>query len=572
MVTSKLLANLDMYRKVPADLLEGTRRGSALSIISLLVMTTLIVLETKSYFRTRIVTELKLWKSSSNKGHKIRVNFNITMMDLKCDFISMDQVSVFGALQNVNQHLHTRTIDGDGVRRHYYKSASKNQNRKQGDLLLYDPTVSETLEELTKDGEDAVSLSQEKFQKVIQKHRFVFVDFFASWCSHCRDLAPTWEKLAKIMNTASVDIAKKRLQQQHEELEKHLEQDHQVDPWTEEKLHHVEEDFIQLPVLIAKVDCVDHHEFCREQNIVAYPTMQLFVNGEKYGADYHGHRTVLDFTDFLATVEKQYLSTTDLGDLSLAHAIAQQIRRNEIGAYSSMVGGGDDDVEGYYRSEVETGPYYSSSPKRQLYDHKMHNEWIQKDHPGCEISGFLILDRVPGNFYIFAQSDIVDVIPHTNLSHQINFLSFVTAGESASSSPHEDIARKIHPINGQVYINSEFHQAHHHYIKLVSSTTTEGKSTTNTNSYYQILHQSQVALYKSDIVPHAKFQYDFSPIALTYHRVNNRRWYDYLTSLLAIVGGIFTVFGMIDGVLNAIFSSDNRKRLHLNQHYVHANH
>lgn len=191
---------------------------------------------------------------------------------------------------------------------------------------------------------------------------------------------------------------------------------------------------------------------------------------------------------------------------------------------------------------------------------------------GCEISGFLLLDRVPGNFYIFAQSDIVDVIPHTNLSHQINFLSFVTAGDSASSSPHEDTARKSHPINGQVYINSEFHQAHHHYIKLVSSTAKEGQSTTNTNSYYQMLHQSQVALYKPDIVPHAKFQYDFSPIALTYHRVNNRQWYEYLTSLLAIVGGIFTVFGMIDGVLNAIFSRDNRKRLHLNHHYAHANH
>jgi hypothetical protein len=76
------LASLDMYRKIPAELYESTKRGSVMSIVSLLIMTTLIVLETKSYFTSTTVTDLKL--DTSNKERVSRVTFNITFMDLKC--------------------------------------------------------------------------------------------------------------------------------------------------------------------------------------------------------------------------------------------------------------------------------------------------------------------------------------------------------------------------------------------------------------------------------------------------------------------------------------------------------
>ena len=74
------LASLDMYRKVPVDLLEGTRRGSILSTLAVFTMATLFFLETKAYFSTTLKTSLAL---DSNDESQIRVNFNITMMDLK---------------------------------------------------------------------------------------------------------------------------------------------------------------------------------------------------------------------------------------------------------------------------------------------------------------------------------------------------------------------------------------------------------------------------------------------------------------------------------------------------------
>lgn len=39
---------------------------------------------------------------------------------------------------------------------------------------------------------------------------------------------------------------------------------------------------LKFPALIAKVDCVAHHVFCQEQRVQGYPTLSLFVNGERY--------------------------------------------------------------------------------------------------------------------------------------------------------------------------------------------------------------------------------------------------------------------------------------------------
>jgi Endoplasmic Reticulum-Golgi Intermediate Compartment (ERGIC) len=46
-------ANLDMYRKVPMDLLEGTKRGSILSYVAISVMIILFLLETRAYLESR---------------------------------------------------------------------------------------------------------------------------------------------------------------------------------------------------------------------------------------------------------------------------------------------------------------------------------------------------------------------------------------------------------------------------------------------------------------------------------------------------------------------------------------
>jgi hypothetical protein len=72
--------------------------------------------------------------------------------------------------------------------------------------------------------------------------------------------------------------------------------------YSEEEYMHAKS--IELPVLIAKVDCVDHKDLCQKENIRAYPTLLLFVNGERWPeGGYRGSRTVVAMTDWLRQVE-----------------------------------------------------------------------------------------------------------------------------------------------------------------------------------------------------------------------------------------------------------------------------
>lgn len=161
-------ASLDMYRKVPADLLEGTKSGSIMSYGALFIMVTLFYLETFAFFSSRMVTDLAL---DSNKDPRLRVNFNITMMDLKCEYAVIDVVSVLGTDQNVTQHVTKFQIDAEGVRQRFH-----GRNKKQDDVIMYDEDVEETLEELHENGEDAISLDATTLSFAQHENEFLFVE------------------------------------------------------------------------------------------------------------------------------------------------------------------------------------------------------------------------------------------------------------------------------------------------------------------------------------------------------------------------------------------------------------
>ena len=102
-----------------------------------------------------------------------------------------------------------------------------------------------------------------------------------------------------------------------------------------------------------------------------------------------------------------------------------------------------------------------------------------------------------------------------------------------------------------MYHTSKYHQAYHHYIKVVS---THLDMAGNTETAYQFLEQSQIVYYDEVNVPEARFSYDLSPMSVVVKR-EGRKWYDYLTSLCAIIGGTFTTLGLIDAVLYKAFKA-----------------
>jgi len=549
-----MVSGLDMYKKVPIDILEGTKRGSYLSLIALMSMVVLFLYETTEFITTKLTKELMIDRKEHTGDTTIRLNFNITMLDLRCDWSVIDVVSVLGTEQNVTAHLTKWDLDSNGI-----KATFRGRNRNQKDIDLYDTTVTESIEELHTNGEDAIALDDETLDYAKDTYDYLFVDFYASWCSHCRDLAPTWETLAELMN----DHHKKTRGLKNDEISKTKDDQKskkkKEGDETDDDEDDDDENFKQ--VQIAKVDCVENGDVCDEHDIRAYPTLRLFVDGEPWknlftdkegrnmhrsssSSDYTGHRTVLELVEWLHFIEQQVQDDESARTLHLAHEAA----RDRLT---------DDSI----KSEEERKWKDAAIQKKKRHHHDVvSTSWQESEHPGCQLVGHLLLDRAPGNFHVLARSKHHDLVTEmTNVSHMVNelYVGDPTAMhwiQKRRSNVPTEVEPKITPLNGNVYRTKHLHESYHHYIKLISTKIDGMKVGRRELVTYQMLANSQLAYYDDTVTPEAKFSYDLSPIAVKYS-FQSRRWYEYLTSLFAIIGGVFTVVGMVEGIIRRITSA-----------------
>jgi len=167
-----------MYKKVPLDLVEGSRQGSMISWLAIFVMVYLFYNETADFFTTRLRSKLSIDRQHSG-NEQIAVSFNITMMDLKCDFVEVDVVSVLGNNQNATRFVRKVPLDANGV-----LNTIAERNTAQTDIeeiSLHDTAVTKSIEELHESGEEVIRLDSKSFQYALDENNLVFVDFFASW-------------------------------------------------------------------------------------------------------------------------------------------------------------------------------------------------------------------------------------------------------------------------------------------------------------------------------------------------------------------------------------------------------
>mmetsp|Transcript_11030 Transcript_11030/g.14536 ORF Transcript_11030/g.14536 Transcript_11030/m.14536 type:complete len:482 (+) Transcript_11030:149-1594(+) len=462
------LSSVDFYRRVPQDLTEATTLGAIMSIAAMVVMAILFFSETAAFITTKIATSITL---DENEEPQIRLNFNITLLDLHCDFVSVDVWDALGTnKQNVTKNVDKWQLDEAGTRRIF-----SGRNREQRELRHeeHDQTLDEIHEE---EGVLTVDLTKDNFDDFMKKNEMAFVDMFAPWCVWCQRLAPTWEKFAQEVKKGG------------------------------------------MPVGVGKIDCVAQAELCRQQKIMAFPTLRWYHAGEAVQPDYKMDRTV----QALVAFAKRKLEMDD--------KYKEWFSKNE------------------HQSDDE------KDKKRQLYQQN------RPDHPGCQVSGHLMVNRVPGNFHIEAKSKSHNLnAAMTNLSHVVNHLSFGPpidlkedrkARRILKQVPEEH--RQFSPMDDTDYVTKEMHQAFHHYIKVVSTHLNMGTTQTNSLLTYQFLEQSQIVFYSEVNVPEARFSYDLSPMSVVVEK-QGRKWYDYLTSLCAIIGGTFTTLGLIDATLYKVF-------------------
>ncbi|CAN8068061.1 unnamed protein product [Agarophyton chilense] len=245
-----------------------------------------------------------------------------------------------------------------------------------------------------------------------------------------------------------------------------------------------------IHVKVFKVDCTKNEFLCRQQHIMGYPTLRVYQGKIPKEPDYRDKRTVSSLLTWMESMTNEH-------------------------AHSSK--------------------------------HKLSDE-------GCLIEGRVWVNRVPGKFHITAKSDNHDLDPKaTNLSHIVHHFSFgIPLPRRIIRHLPNDVKRNINPLDGRMFINREEHTTHEHYIKVVSTHYRVGSSLLGTQDSLGYQMATSNHRFKSDpSIPEARFAFDLSPTAVVIIQ-GGKRWYEFVTSLCAIIGGIFTVVSLFDGAVYSV--------------------
>ncbi|ERM94188.1 hypothetical protein AMTRI_Chr04g188610 [Amborella trichopoda] len=173
----------------------------------------------------------------------------------------------------------------------------------------------------------------------------------------------------------------------------------------------------------------------------------------------------------------------------------------------------------------------------------------EEDGEGCNIYGFLEVNKVAGNFHFapgksFQQSHIHvhDLLAfqkdNFNISHKINRLAFGDYFPGA-----------VNPLDGVHWEQKAPSGMYQYFIKVVPTVYTDIKGNTIQSNQFSVTeHFRNSEFGHGQTLPGVFFFYDLSPIKVTFVETHVS-FLHFLTNVCAIVGGIFTVSGIIDSFI-----------------------
>lgn len=109
--------SIDLFKRLPKDLTEGTYSGAILSILGLMIMISLVMFEISAYFDDKITSVLEI--EQIDPSSKMYINMDIDFPSCPCDVLSLDiqdemgshLVDVGDTLKKVRRNQPTGTTD-----------------------------------------------------------------------------------------------------------------------------------------------------------------------------------------------------------------------------------------------------------------------------------------------------------------------------------------------------------------------------------------------------------------------------------------------------------------------------
>lgn len=169
------------------------------------------------------------------------------------------------------------------------------------------------------------------------------------------------------------------------------------------------------------------------------------------------------------------------------------------------------------------------------------------DGKGCRFEAHFTINRVPGNFHISTHSSEKQP-DEIDMAHVIHSLTF---GDDVSSL---GLRGGFNTLAGKDKTAAQVIESHEYHLKIVPTRYEDLYGDAKSSFQYTVAYKNFVSFsHSGKIVPAVWFKCDLTPITVKYHR-RRKPVYSFLTMMAAIVGGVFTVAGIIDSL---IFTASN---------------
>ena len=434
-------------------------------------------------------------------------------------------------------------------------------------------------------------LTETEFKALVASKSVVFVNFFAPWCFWSNKLTPTWLEVAERLHKRSYSQSVAFIQ---------------VDCTTPKgrflcQLQSIHA-FPSVRIYRGSVRAFEPYEYGRESNviwlhmvkltaeIVVSKLQELPVEERKDFTQQIAHissdlKIVMerreqgldeDWSEDALSAEEEVKEDRDLlRDIEEAVRSvtgAKGVDHGEVQSVAGSAGMHEDGAEAHLlqerSSDVVLGLLNSAANQDNGDAPGPDAEpWPEHTtHEGCVIFGYLDVSRAPGTLHIAPHSGRHSFdFSSVNTSHHIDHLSFglELSARDRSYLP-ESVRAQLTTLDGGHFISDLAHETQEHHINIMpTSFSVRGAGWTNELDTFQFTATSHGRT--RDTLPSLIISYDVSPIQA--HIAENRKpLSDFVVSLCAIIGGAFSLFGIIDGILFTT-NREIRKKLQMGKQY-----
>merc|ERR1711959_187643 len=390
--------------------------------------------------------------------------------------------------------------------------------------------------------EAAVEITPTNYDEVVKRFPLIVLDFHAPWCSHCKAFAPTYEAVSYIFNIAP---HVPDLEKQGHSKTGHAEQIPSLPKVLEagKSAEYFSENFpIHQKMLMGQVNCFKYEEFCAMHGVAGYPSVRVIRSGKDSVVDgmyeaYQGQRTVKGMAIYLTLLAQDHIG------LDFFRLDPGEMRRKGSSSHSPKV------------------------PRQRARLPGPGNEAAVYQMNGCNIVGHVSGRRVPGILRFSLEGDSSFDARHVNMSHVIHHFSF---GPRLDDKWHKYLLKynQAHPRKEerlpqvgwryeQTFTSNRPFMTYEHFARVVSTTfkylngvdfpAYEFSVSSNSFTHGKDTVEADPSEHERAL-PSVAFRYDLSPlqIFITETRMGIGQ---YVVILCAIIGGVYTIAGILDGVL-----------------------